>query len=100
MIDFIKKFSTYLAATLTFLIGVKVAFCLGLTCQLIVLIVLLVGIGCAAIAWIEVCPRLGTKVPLLQDNNDEGSISLSIRRAMDRIQYADRDDESIAYEEK
>lgn len=98
MIDFIKKFSTYLAATITFLIGLKVAFGFGLAWQLVIFIILVVITICAAVAWSEVFPRTGPKVSILQDDKDDGSISLSIQRAMNRIKYADRDDESIAYE--
>jgi hypothetical protein len=98
MIDFIKKFSTYLAATITFLIAFKVAFGFVLTWQLDILIVLTVIIICFAIAWLEVFPRTGQKLPLLQDEGEDGSISLSVKRAMKLVKYADRGDESIAFE--
>jgi hypothetical protein len=98
MIDFIKKFSTYFAASLTFLIGLKAAFGFGVSIPLLTLIAFAVGIASASIAWAEVFPRTTANSPKLQDHSDEGPLSLSIKRAMDRVSYAPLDDESIAFE--
>ncbi|NTU74260.1 hypothetical protein HGB07_09065 [Candidatus Roizmanbacteria bacterium] len=98
MIEFIKKFSTYFGATLTSLVGLKIAFGIGFGWQLICFIVLLTVIVCAIIAWAEVYPKTGLKSSKLNAIGDEGSVSLSVKQALEQVKFATPFDESIAYE--
>jgi len=98
MIEFTKNFCTYFAATITFLIGVKAAVGIGFSWKLLAAVALGVAIACAGIAWAEVHHRIKIGSSKLRGGENGGSLSLTIRRAMARIKFAARDDESIALE--
>ena len=96
MIIFLKKFSTYFSASLTFLVGIKAAFSLSISPQVCLLISPLLIFCCAAIVWIESAQSdVSWKV---NSNENDGPISLSISRAFDTVKIHPRDDESIAFQ--
>ncbi len=98
MIEFIKKFCTYFGATITFLIGVKAAVGIGFTWKALAVVALIVGVACAAVAWAEVFHRIKIGSSKLGGGETGRSLSLTVRRAVDRVKFAARDDESIALE--
>lgn len=96
MIIFLKKFSAYFSASLTFLVGIKAAFSLSISLQTFLLIFPLLFFCCAAIAWIESAQSdVSSRV---NANENDGPISLSISRALDTVKIHPRDDESIAFQ--
>ncbi len=96
MTDFVKRFCAYFSATLTFVIGIKTGFSIGLSWELLVAVAFVVAVACASIAWTEVFPRTIAASRRFRDGEDEGPLSLTIKLAMDRVRFAARDDESIA----
>lgn len=96
MIHFVKKFCVYFSATVTFLVAIKTGFAITLSWELVILIVFVLAVGCASIAWIEVFPRTFARSGKLVDGQDEGPLSLIINLALNRVKFAARDDESIA----
>src|ERR1017187_7036028 len=98
MSKYIRKTIVYLGATLTVLIGIKVGFGLPATQAQICSAVLVSLIVTGAIAWFEVF-RGWKRRPFRSRRKDvEESISLTLRRAVDGVRFAARDDEAIAAE--
>ena len=98
MIEFIKKFCTYFAATVTFLIALKASFGVATTWKLLVVLPLAAGVVCAAIAWMEVRRKTSELPVKASDDTDAASISLAVKRALSAARFAPRNDESIAFQ--
>jgi hypothetical protein len=98
MIEFIKKFCAYVATSITFLIGVKAAVGIGFSWNLLIIVTLIFTVTCAGIAWAEVHHQIKLGSSKLTGGENIGSLSLIIRRSIDRATFAARDDESIALE--
>jgi hypothetical protein len=98
MIEFIKKFCAYFATSITFLIGVKAAVGLGFSWNLLIIVTVIFAVTCAGIAWAEVHHQIILGSSKLMGGENSGSLTLTIRRSIDRIKFAARDDESIALE--
>jgi hypothetical protein len=96
MIDLIKKFGTYFAATVTFLIALKASLGIKADWRLFAFALVALGVVCAAIAWAEVYRRTAGLPPKRSRGADEASVSLAVKQALASVRFAARDDESIA----
>lgn len=98
MIEFIKKFCTYFAATLTFLLGLKAAIGVAFSWQWVAITGAAVAVLCAVIAWAEVYRGDKEGRRKREPCSDEESVFLTIKRALQNVRFAARDDESIAHQ--
>jgi hypothetical protein len=96
MTEFIKKSCAYFAGTVTFLIAIKTCFGIATTLEVMAFITSLCAIVCTTIAWLEVRDRIAPFGKRNCTGNEVGSVSLTVRRALEAVKYASRDDESIA----
>jgi hypothetical protein len=95
MLECIKKFCTYFAAALTFLLALKAGFGVAFSWKWLAIVTTLVGIVCALIAWFETCGSSVKGRRRSQQSSDD-SVILTIERALRTVRFAARDDEAIA----
>src|SRR4051812_2259105 len=98
MIEFTKKSCTYFAATLTFLLGLKVSLGVAFSWRWLAVLGVVVLITSVVVAWVEVFHDAKESARKATQSADEGSVSLGIKRALSQVRFAPRDDESIAHE--
>lgn len=96
MTDFIKKSCAYSAGTLTFLIALKANFGIAAGMGLVATVVLLSVTACITIAWLELRRKGGLVSGGDRDAVEDGSVSLTLRRALACVRFAARNDESVA----